>query len=66
MFAAALGLGEVAAELALEHAVHALDLLLLAQLQPKSLVREPLVLAVLTSLLSNLALSPIGAAQLRR
>ena len=30
---AALGFGEVAAELALEHAVHALDLLLLAQLQ---------------------------------
>src|SRR5437867_6815186 len=30
---AALGFGEVAAELALQHAVHALDLLLLAQLQ---------------------------------
>ena len=64
---AALGLGEVAPELPLQHAVHALDLLLLAQLQAEVGRARAGSAAVLAGLAeSNFALSPIGRRALFR
>ena len=60
---AALGLGEVAAELALQHAVHALDLLLLAQLQAEVAGARAAGAAVLAGLGFELGLVADGAAR---
>jgi hypothetical protein len=59
---AALGFGEVAAELALQHAVHALDLLLLAQLQAEVAGARAGGAAMLAGLAVELGLVADGAA----